>query len=95
MIVLFVDVTDVILSNLMKTPYLASKNLAKIIKLHQFLKIKTNLRLKKLNDIFWRKNRQKNNSTKILVSKEYNFKINLKLKNSFWIRSYKYQLSHP
>jgi len=52
MIVLFVDVTDVILSNLMKTPYLASKNLAKIIKLHQFLKIKTNLRLKKLNDIF-------------------------------------------
>jgi len=45
--VFFVDVTDIIsLSILIKTPFFGSKYLTKMIKLHQFLKIRTNLRLK-------------------------------------------------
>jgi len=44
----FVSVTDIILvSILMKNTCFTSKNLTKMIKLHQFLKIGTKLRLKK------------------------------------------------
>jgi len=51
MMIFFVDVTDIIsLSILIKTPFFASKNLTKMIKLHQFLKIQDQFEVKKLED---------------------------------------------
>jgi len=59
MIVFFVNVTNTIsLSILMKTPYFASKNLTKMNKLYQFLKIQDQFEVKKSRgsiSYFWTK----------------------------------------
>jgi len=48
MMIFFVNVTDTIsLLILMKTPYFASKNLTKMIKLYRFLKIQDQFKVKK------------------------------------------------
>jgi len=50
MMIFFVDVTDIISINFENNSFLPSKNLTKMIKLHQFLKIQDQFKVKNLED---------------------------------------------